>query len=64
MKNKIKVLNDKTKTPLKKTDTIDTKKTDFQKEDNPGNLRSKSELEKRKERTHSGSTTPDKNHIG
>ncbi len=61
MKNKTTVQNDKSETFLKKTDTV---KTDLQKEGNPGNFESKSELEKRKERTHNGSTKPDKNHIG
>lgn len=61
MKNKTTLQNDKSQTPLKKQDTI---KTDLQKEDNWDNLQTKSELEKRKERTHNGSTKPDKNHIG
>ena len=61
MKNKTSVQNDKAEIPLKKPDTI---KTGLQKEDNRRNLKSKSELERRKERTHNGSTKPDKNHIG
>jgi hypothetical protein len=60
MKNKTNVQNDKPQTPKKKANIKD----DLQKEDNQESSEAKSELEKRKERTHMGSTKPDKNHIG
>jgi len=60
MKNKTNVQNDKTQTPLKKTNI----KSILQKAVNQESAESKSELEKRKERTHNGSTKPDKNHVG
>jgi hypothetical protein len=60
MKNKTTIQSDKAQTPLKKTNI----KGDLQKENNQDSPESKSELEKRKERTHNGSTKPDKNHVG
>lgn len=61
MKNKTTNQKDKAEIPLNKANI---KRDDLQKEDDQNDPESKSELEKRKERTHKGSTKPDKDHIG
>ncbi len=64
MKNKKSISISTTETPLTKSNITNP---DFQKkgEESADDLlqSGKSELEKRKERTHNGSTKPDKNHI-